>query len=512
MPRIDELGLKQFRASGFNDNRVLLQGFYWESYRHGHTDKPLNYGSKRWYEIVKDNAEAIRDGRFDLIWLPPVCFSGDYSAGYNPKHYFDFSNSYGSRSQHREMLEKLLLNGIEPVADVVINHRDGTRHWADFTKPTWDLSTISRDDEFFTNMDNAARNINLLPQNIREQFTNEKLREFYGDDYLTTTRGFSEPYPDYVSHGGKSYHYKDFRDIDHDNPKVKEDILRYLLSLRTFGYRGWRYDMVHGFLADTISFYNKMTTPSFSVGEFDWGAHDDQRGWVWHSATENKNLETASNIFDFTSLFTLKDNLNQGNYLALYGFGNGIGMVGDTTDGHPWKNRAVTFLENHDTGYRTREDGKHQHGHQFDSFANNWQIEQGYAYILTHPGIPSVYWKHYFDWGNDLHNKIKSIINARKVAGIHAGSTVHHQSNAYKRGVYAAKIDGNFGEIFVRIGGSDNEWQPFYSNYHDYREYAYGAGWKVWVRLSGNPRFRFAPLKGAFPIPQFFEASEIQIN
>ena len=43
---------------------------------------------------------------------------------------------------------------------------------------------------------------------------NQKLREFYGDDYLTTTRGFSEPYPDYVSHGGKSYHYKDFRDID----------------------------------------------------------------------------------------------------------------------------------------------------------------------------------------------------------------------------------------------------------------------------------------------------------
>ena len=95
MPRFDELGLKEFRPSGFNDDRVLLQGFYWESYRHGHAGRPIDYGTKRWYEIVKDNASAIRDGRFDLIWLPPVCFSGDYSAGYNPKQYFNFSNSYG---------------------------------------------------------------------------------------------------------------------------------------------------------------------------------------------------------------------------------------------------------------------------------------------------------------------------------------------------------------------------------------------------------------------------------
>ena len=62
-----------------------------------------------------------------------------------------------------------------------------------------------------------------------------------------------------------------------------------------------------------------MTTPSFSVGEFDWGAHGDQRGWIWHSATERNKLETASNIFDFTSLFALENNLNRVIYLALYG-------------------------------------------------------------------------------------------------------------------------------------------------------------------------------------------------
>ncbi len=507
MTRIEELDLERFRTSTFNDNRVLLQGFYWESYRHGNTEINPAYGSRCWYEIVKDNAEELREGRFDLIWLPPVCFAGNYSAGYNPKEYFNYSNSYGNQNQHREMLEALLSNGVEPVADVVINHRDGTNHWADFTNPNWNLSSVSRDDEFFKHIDS---NIGDLPEDLRDQFQPDDLRRIYGDDYKTTPRGNSESRPPYVSHSGTTHQYKDFRDIDHSNPRVRGDILKYLLSLRTLGYRGWRYDMVHGFLADKISFYNRITTPSFSVGEFEWHRHADQRGWVWHTAIENGRLDTASNVFDFTTRKTLNE--NKGNYQSLFGFGQGIGFIGDDTDGHPWKNRAVTFLENHDTGYRTDEDGTPQDNHHFDSFANNWQVEQGYAYILTHPGIPSVYWKHYFDWGSELKNKIKALINARKVAGVHAGSSLHTQQNARNNGVYAAKVDGRIGALFVRIGGDDLQWQPFYSGYHNYREYAYGNGWKVWVKIEGNPDILQSPLKSPFRIPRFTEADEIEID
>ena len=84
------LGSMPERASaqaGLEDDRVMLQGFYWESYRHGHPGRPGSVGAKRWYEIVKDQAGAIRDARFDLIWLPPPSFAGDYSAGYNPKEF-----------------------------------------------------------------------------------------------------------------------------------------------------------------------------------------------------------------------------------------------------------------------------------------------------------------------------------------------------------------------------------------------------------------------------------------
>ena len=130
--------------------------------------------------------------------------------------------------------------------------------------------------------------------------------------------------------------------------------------------------MVHGYQAKWIALYNRLTQPTFSVGEYDWDKHTQQRGWMWETATNPAaanadRLKTSSSVFDFTSQFSLKS-INGGNYSALYGFGNGIGMVGDTTDGQAWKNRAVTFLENHDTGYRTNDDGTPQQGHQFDSF------------------------------------------------------------------------------------------------------------------------------------------------
>jgi alpha-amylase len=481
--------LTLFAQAGLDDDRVMLQGFYWESYRHGSPERFPALGEKKWYEIVKAKAEEIHKGRFDLLWLPPPSFAGEYSAGYNPKEYFNLNNSYGSLQQHRAMLETLLQNGVEPVADIVINHRDGSSGWADFKNPDWDTRAITQNDEAFTN-----------PKSV---------------DFFNTPmelRGKAEEQPsEYTQHKGTTYGYDSFRDIDHTNSQVRQDIIRYLLQLKSIGYRGWRYDMVHGYHARWIGTYNRASHPTFSVGEYDWDKHAEKRGWVWHSATTPNDFQTTSSVFDFSSQFTLKD--NKGHYLALYGpFGTGIGLVGDTTDGYAWRNRAVTFLENHDTGYRTDESGNPQLHHERDSFLNDWQVEQGYAYILTHPGVPTIYWKHYFDWGNELCEKIKALINARKVADVHSGSRFYPQQNARERGIYAAYVEGRKGALYVRIGGSDQEWIPADSNYKDYREYAWGSGWKVWVGVPSNPGVQQASLKGGLPIPQYREAKEIAVE
>ncbi|TVR98547.1 MAG: alpha-amylase [Rhodospirillales bacterium] len=471
--------------AGFEDDRVMLQGFYWESYRHGHADFP-QFGDRRWYQIVTDLAPAMREARFDLIWLPPPSHAGELSAGYNPREYFYLDNSFGDFDRHRTMLVALLENGVEPVADIVYNHRDGVDGWADFRNPDWGTWAITRDDEAFTNPESE----------VFETPVDE--------------RGAPEERPtEYAQHGGTTYAYYAFRDLDHTNAQVRRDLIRNLLQLRSMGYRGWRYDMVHGFHARWIAVYNRASEPTFSVGEYDWGAHDEMRGWVWHTATHAGQLNTASSVFDFSTFFTLKD--NKGHYGAWYGHSAGIGLVGDLTDGHLWRNRAVTFLENHDTGFRTNRDGTPQQHHEHDSFANNWEVEQGYAHILTHPGVPTVYWKHYFDWGSDLRSKIRALINARKVAGVHAGSALHTQNNARMRGVYAARVVGRHGDLHVRVGGSDIDWQPHYSGYRHYREYAQGAGWKVWVGLPGNPEVQQASLNDPLPVPEYREPDTIEV-
>ena len=474
--------------AGFNDDRVMLQGFYWESYRHGYPEKFPQFGNKKWYDIVKSKASEIRSAGFDLIWLPPPSYAGDSSAGYNPKEYFNLSNSYGSEELHRGMLEALLQNGVEPVADIVINHRDGSTGWAGFENPKWGTDAICSNDEAFSNSQS-------------EVFNTPK-----------SERGAAEEFPtEYAQHKGTTYTYDSFRDIDHTNKQVRRDIIRYLLQLKSYGYRGWRYDMVHGYHAKWIAVYNRASHPTFSVGEYDWDKQPAQRGWVWHTATSPGDLTTASSVFDFSTFFTLKD--NKGNYAALYGYGNGIGLIGDNTDNIAWSNRAVTFLENHDTGYRTEENGQAQEHHHHDNFLNDWQVEQGYAYILTHPGVPTVYWKHYFDWGSDLRERIKALINARKVAGVTSGSKIHTQHNARAKGVYAAYIEGKDKKaLYVRIGGSDEDWQPYHSGYTDYREYAKGTGWKAWVKLPGNPQVRHAEPHAAFPIPSIQKPEDIQVS
>jgi alpha-amylase len=471
--------------SGFDDGRVMIQGFYWESHRHGDPAHP-EYGTKKWYTIIGENAEKLHEARFDLIWLPPPSYAGTNSAGYNPKELYRLDNWYGSFDQHRAMLEALLKNGVEPVADIVINHRAGLNHWADLKNPDWSTKAITADDEAFFRPESE---VNGTP--LSERGAPEESNAPYG------------------APGARDYAYDIFRDIDHTNKDVRKDLIRYLLLLKGMGYRGWRYDMAHGFHARHVALYNKRTQPTFSVGEYDWGRQGEWRGWSLATATTPGDLKTASNVFDFTTMFALKDNKTR--YAIWGGYGHGLGLMGDTTDGVSWKQRAVTFLENHDTGYRTGDDGTPEPGHTSDSFANNWEVEQGYAYILTHPGVPCVYWKHYFDWSDVLTYRIRALINARKVAGVHSGSMLFPQDNARSRGVYAARVDGSRGTLYVRVGGSDNDWQPSSSDYRDYREYAYGAGWKVWISLPGNPDFVQASLNPPLPIPTFKPATEIDV-
>ena len=58
-----------------------------------------------------------------------------------------------------------------------------------------------------------------------------------------------------------------------------------------------------------------------------------------------------------------------------------------------WAAKSVTFIDNHDTGPSYPSGGQNHW-----PFPKATKVIQGYAYILTHPGIPCVYWVHFYDW------------------------------------------------------------------------------------------------------------------
>jgi hypothetical protein len=136
--------------------------------------------------------------------------------------------------------------------------------------------------------------------------------------------------------------------------------------------------------------------------------------------------------FDFTTKGILQEAV-KGQYWRLRDpDGKASGLLGW------WPSRSVTFIDNHDTG------SKQQHW----PFPEE-KVLQGYAYILTHPGTPCVFWEHAFDW--NLYNPIKKLIEARKTCGIHANSRL--EILKAEEGLYVAKVDNR---LLVKLG-----WQEY---------------------------------------------------
>jgi len=394
------LSTTQSMAQQPNDSRILLQGFYWDCYQG-------NEGE--WYNIIANNADQIANSGIDMIWLPaPSASTG--GMGYLPTELNVLSNSFGTESEHKSMLDKLNSLGIEPIADIVINHRNGTSDWADFTNPEWDgTRSIVNNDEVWNEPGYGD-----LPRG--------------GDD---TGEGYDAG-----------------RDVDHTNSIVRQGIKDWLQLLKNAGYKGWRYDLVKGYAPSYNAEYNDASSPSFSVGEF--YDFDKQKVQDWVDGTNKK-----STAFDFPTYSTIKDAVKDNNYSYLEYEGGASGLIG-------WSPaQSTTFIENHDTP-------------RYDSGRDIWNSNNvciGYAYLLTHPGTPTIYWPHYFDWG--VKDQINELIAVRKAAGVTNSSTldiVKSQSDCY-----AAIVNGN---VAVKLGSGD--WSPG----SEFTLQTSGDNYAVWANIT----------------------------
>ena len=409
------------------DEDVMFQAFDWNV-----QNQPAG---QTWYDVVAAVRGEVSNAGIDMVWLPPPSNSAA-PQGYLPRELYDFNSAYGTEAQLRSLISQYHASDIKIIGDIVINHRVGSTNAVDFNNPAWPTTFITADDE-------------------GRQFVNFPVEFSINGDYF--------PGNDLKADGSNGT-YGPARDLDHRNPAVRDEIKRYMRFLKNdLGFDGWRYDFVHGYNPIYNKEYNDDTNPYFAVGELLESSRVQINNFV------NKTQQSSS-AFDFNTKVSLQNAIRDNNFSYLRDFeGRPSGFVG-------WNPvKAVTFLDNHDTGFAQQCCGSN---YVFPS--DETSLRKGYAYILTHPGIPMVFWTHFFDGGNGVKQAIKDLIAVRKKARIFAGSSI---SIAEARpDVYAAYIDGRNGTIAMKLG--QGNWSPNGSGW--VLETA-GTDYAVWTNIGDIP-------------------------
>lgn len=375
-----------------NYGGVMLQGFSWDS-----------YNDSQW-KVLANQADDMK-GYIDLVWLPQSgkCAETVQVMGYKPYYYFNQNSSFGTETELRNLITKFKANGIGAIADVVINHRN-TEGWFTFPAETYKgvtyqmLSTdiCKNDDQGKTATQAATEGVNLSNNNDE------------GTDF------------------------DDCRDLDHKSANVQKIMKAYVDYLKNdLGYIGFRYDMVKGFDGIHVADYNDAVGVEYSVGEY-WDGNDKIESWI-----NRTNKKSAA--FDFQFRYNVRDAVNgttngklgsSSDWSKLYSSNN---LMHDVS----YRRYAVTFVENHDTQYRSAD--SQNDPLRKDTLAAN-------AYLLAMPGTPCIFKIHW----NEYKPELKEMIAARKMAGITNMS--NYVNRTCKKTLYVNEVTGSNHKLLVAVG------------------------------------------------------------
>lgn len=414
---------------------MLLQAFNWDSA----TDDRV------WYDVLRDAIPLIRKYAFTHVWLPPPTASVD-AHGYMPTQLYDLDSNYGTCDGLRQLNRALLEHSLRPVADVVINHRAA-----------------------------EGKDENGVYNRYEDRVDHPGASLAWGKDAITC----NDPIFDGKGRADTGKDYEHAADLDHTNPAVVQGLTDWLRWLRSHvGYEGWRLDYVYGYSPEVANMYlsetldTRATVDGSLVGDFavveGWETMDyNGDGVLEYNQDRHRQLtvdwlDASGNTcaaFDFTLKGVLQEAISRCEYRRLVDQqGRAPGVNGW------WPARAVTFLDNHDTGSSQRHWPFPEHA-----------VEQGYAYILTHPGIPSLFWDHIVTDGGV--GKLARLVELRKRAGIRADANM--QVLLCTDTIYVAKISGSISDVLVKLGpefdmghaAPDDRWEVWAS----------GKDWAAWI-------------------------------
>ena len=413
---ISYLSLSPACAQGWpaNYDGVMLQGFYWDG-----------YADAQWSRLEKqvDNLSTT----FDLVWLPQSGNCGGQSMGYDDLYWFPghYDSSFGTEAELRSLISTFKAKGIGTIADVVINHRKNVSNWVDFPKETYKGVTYQ-----------------LLSTDICADDDGGKAKTEAAKLGLSVS-----------SNNDTGEGWGGMRDLDHMSANVQTNVKAYLhMLLEDLGYVGFRYDMVKGYGPSYTKMYNEDSKPQFSVGEC-WDSSNTIRNWI-------DGTGKTSAAFDFQFRYTVRNAANNGDWskLAAQNEGNWP-LVSNNFSSGDYRQYAVTFVENHDTEYRSA--SAQQDPIRKDTLAAN-------AYLLAMPGTPCVFLKHWQSYKQEISN----MVAVRKAVGV--TNVSKPTTMATNKDYYAVQVAGSGDKKLLCVVGSkadsytptSNAWKKVISGYH----------------------------------------------
>jgi alpha-amylase len=365
----DRFALGRDLAQG-NGRDLILQAFHWNLVKTQGTGT-MDGRDVSWYRVLRDHVDAIVALGFTIAYLPPPWrddssweFEGRHGGGEGYFwHDFDLDSRYGTKDELRALIDALHARGVRAIVDLVPNHRDGERMQHDVWPrpgPCWAWGGHDSGAGFDAGAYDLALTYPVVYERVREAM--EELTDECGVD-------------------------------------------------------GWRWDFVWGYGVEEVCCLIRDTKKIeyFSMGEYwqgdakrtddpmiaRYGTDERARiiGWARDAGSCAMDIRTKAEI-------QTADPRN-----LRYGL--------CASRRREDRRLCVTYVDNHDTGASPW------------SPANGWGQKHwecppdykssAYAFILSMPGTPCVYWPDCFDWGHG--ETIRRLIAARRAAGIEADSS-----------------------------------------------------------------------------------------
>ncbi|MGM0370683.1 MAG: alpha-amylase, partial [Bacillota bacterium] len=403
-------------------NQTMMQAFYWNmgvntdvvdsTYYTAKTDYGDKYSEeKQLWDLIADRASDFAEVGITELWLPPAHKSSQpHKVGYAVYDLWDLgefdqkdsvATKYGTKEELKEAIDTLHNNDIAAYYDIVLNQRMG----ADATE-TVPLENGGEIKAWTAFNDMKGRQEYYSKANDFDW----DWKTFDGVDYdadkgqldsavLFEGKSWDDANPDYLLG----------TDVDYQNEDVQDEVKEWgQWVIDDVGFDGFRIDAIKHvhtpFVSDWLDTVQKNTNKDvFYVGE----------AWISDISPLQSYLDEVGynglTNFDFPLRGAFAKMSSGGYDISQL---SSVGLVNSSG----YRNKAVTFLDNHDT---------HRDGNPYDKPQIEKFKYQAYAYILMREqGLPTIFWKDYYQHG--MKEELDKLLEARKYF---AYGTGHEVSN-----------------------------------------------------------------------------------